>query len=80
MYTDNAWHYVPNADPSWTMEDIDRGLAKFSPLNRVGLPEDVSRVVAFLAGSESEWINGTYPAFPGCARILASRTDIGLAF
>ncbi|MCJ1362115.1 Arp2/3 complex subunit, actin nucleation center [Acarospora aff. strigata] len=58
MYTDNAWHYVPGADPSWSMEAIDQGLANFSPLKRVGVPEDVSRVVAFLAGPESEWING----------------------
>lgn len=60
MYTDNAWHYVPGADPSWPMEAIDEGLANFSPLKRVGLPQDVSRVVAFIAGPESEWINGKF--------------------
>ena len=58
MYTDNAWHYVPGGDPSMPVEIIDQGLANLSPLKRVGLPEDVSRVVAFLAGSESEWVNG----------------------
>ena len=46
----------------WThsapMEIIDEGLANFSPLKRLGLPENVSRVVASSARPESEWING----------------------
>ncbi len=36
---------------------IDR-MAKMNPLERLGQPEDIARVVAFLAGSESGWING----------------------
>ncbi|MCJ1341446.1 Arp2/3 complex subunit, actin nucleation center [Bachmanniomyces sp. S44760] len=58
MYTENAWHYVPGADPSWPVEAIDRGLANFCPLRRVGVPDDVAKVIAFLAGPDSEWING----------------------
>lgn len=40
-----------------TQELIDR-MAKMNPLERLGQPEDIARVVAFLAGSESGWING----------------------
>ncbi len=32
--------------------------AGFSPLNRVGKPEEVASVVAFLAGPESSWMTG----------------------
>jgi 3-oxoacyl-[acyl-carrier protein] reductase len=32
--------------------------AAFSPMNRVGKPEEVANVVAFLASSESSWMTG----------------------
>ncbi|QWW66926.1 SDR family oxidoreductase [Rhizobium sp. WYJ-E13] len=38
-------------------ELIDR-LAKANPLERLGTPEDIAGVVAFLAGSDGAWING----------------------
>jgi 3-oxoacyl-[acyl-carrier protein] reductase len=38
-------------------ELIDR-MAKMNPLERLGQPDDVARVVAFLAGPEGAWING----------------------
>jgi 3-oxoacyl-[acyl-carrier protein] reductase len=38
-------------------EVIDR-FAKLPPLERLGTPEDVAGVVAFLAGPDSAWING----------------------
>lgn len=60
MYTENSWHYVPGGYPGMPMETIDQGLANFSPLKRVGVPQDVARVVAFLAGPESEWVNGKF--------------------
>lgn len=37
---------------------IDKGLASVCSLGRVGVPKDIGRVVSFLAGPESEWING----------------------
>ena len=64
MYTENSWHYVPGGHPGMDMESIDRGLANFSPLKRVGVPQDVARVVAFLAGPESEWVNGKFEFGP----------------
>jgi 3-oxoacyl-[acyl-carrier protein] reductase len=33
-------------------------LAKLSPLERLGQPEDIANVVAFLAGPDGAWING----------------------
>ena len=33
-------------------------MAKMPPLERLGTPEDIANVVAFLAGPDSGWING----------------------
>ncbi|KAA0700821.1 SDR family NAD(P)-dependent oxidoreductase [Neorhizobium sp. P12A] len=38
-------------------ELIDR-LAKANPLERLGTPEDIASVVAFLAGPDGAWVNG----------------------
>ena len=38
-------------------EVIDR-LAKLTPLERLGQPEDIANIVAFLAGPNGGWING----------------------
>jgi 3-oxoacyl-[acyl-carrier protein] reductase len=38
-------------------ELVDR-MAKMNPLERLGQPEDIARVVAFLAGPEGAWVNG----------------------
>ncbi|MBR8315314.1 SDR family oxidoreductase [Burkholderia dolosa] len=40
-----------------TPELIDR-LAKLNPLERLGQPDDIAAVVAFLAGPDGAWING----------------------
>ncbi|WOF21659.1 SDR family oxidoreductase [Microbacterium betulae] len=40
-----------------TPEQID-ALAKNPPLERLGTPEDISNVVAFLAGPDGHWVNG----------------------
>ncbi|OZI35997.1 3-ketoacyl-ACP reductase [Bordetella genomosp. 1] len=39
-------------------EEQVRGFAQMSPLERLGQPEDIAGVVAFLAGPDSGWING----------------------
>ena len=38
-------------------ELVDR-LAKLAPLERLGQPDDIAAVVAFLAGPDGAWING----------------------
>ncbi|MGV9904744.1 SDR family oxidoreductase [Streptomyces sp. NPDC003388] len=40
-----------------TDDEVDR-LAKTPPLQRLGTPEDIARVVAFLAGPQGHWVNG----------------------
>jgi 3-oxoacyl-[acyl-carrier protein] reductase len=40
-----------------TQEQID-GLAKVPPLERLGTPEDIAGVVAFLSGPDGHWVNG----------------------
>ncbi|WP_043615117.1 SDR family oxidoreductase [Ensifer sp. ZNC0028] len=40
-----------------SQELLDR-MAKMNPLERLGEPEDIARVVSFLAGPEGAWVNG----------------------
>ncbi|KAF7915393.1 hypothetical protein BELL_0412g00100 [Botrytis elliptica] len=58
MYEQNAWHYVPGGFEGMDVDIIDKGLASVCSLGRVGVPQDIGRVVSFLAGPESEWVNG----------------------
>jgi len=62
MFAENARKYVPpGADP-------EEALSAMTPLNRVGYPEDIARVVAFLASEDGEWVNGqTIVCSGGCA-------------
>jgi 3-oxoacyl-[acyl-carrier protein] reductase len=38
-------------------DDLIRELAHLAPLERIGTPEDVAGVVAFLAGRDGRWVN-----------------------
>lgn len=51
-------------------------MAEHCPLKRCAVPEDVARVVAFLASDDGGWVNGTlsHIAFP--TTILLTR-EIG---
>lgn len=40
-----------------SQEQVDT-LAKVPPLERLGTPDDIARVVSFLAGPDGHWING----------------------
>ncbi|MEV4422945.1 SDR family oxidoreductase [Patulibacter sp. NPDC049589] len=40
-----------------TQDQVDQ-LAKVPPLERLGTPEDIASVVAFLAGPDGRWVNG----------------------
>jgi 3-oxoacyl-[acyl-carrier protein] reductase len=39
-------------------EEQIQSFAKMPPLERLGQPEDIARIVAFLAGPDSAWVNG----------------------
>lgn len=54
MYEKNAHLY---RDPNSTLS-VDEQMNKFSPLGRVGTPEDIANVVAFLVSDEGGWITG----------------------
>jgi len=43
-----------SANPGQTFEDV----VAHTALKRLGQPEDIARVVAFLAGPDSGWITG----------------------
>lgn len=58
MFDANSWHYTPGGTPDMGRDVTAKGLAGLCPLGRVGVPQDVARVVAWLATEESEWING----------------------
>ena len=42
----------------WMTDELEQDLAAKIPFGRVGTPEDVSRLVAFLVGDEGRWITG----------------------
>ncbi|MBZ7924769.1 SDR family oxidoreductase [Ensifer adhaerens] len=39
-------------------DELIERMAKMNPLERLGTPEDIASVVAFLAGPDGKWING----------------------
>jgi 3-oxoacyl-[acyl-carrier protein] reductase len=39
-------------------EEQIQSFAKMAPLERLGQPEDIARVVTFLVGPEAAWVNG----------------------
>lgn len=45
-------------DSGWMSDDLKRELAMRFPLGRIGQPEDVGRLVAFLASEAGGWITG----------------------
>lgn len=51
--TDTDGHRAVNPDPGMR----DR-IAEMTPMGRLGRPEDIANVVAFLAGTDSRWVTG----------------------
>jgi len=58
MFAENAWHYIPGAGPDFPKDKIEKLMAENCPMGRCALPEDVAKVVAFLASADSGWVNG----------------------
>ncbi|KAL4892275.1 hypothetical protein BDV59DRAFT_202785 [Aspergillus ambiguus] len=69
MWRDNAWRYAPGCNHESPVVEIEKALAVGSPLKRCGLPEDIGRVVSFLACPDSEWVNGQVIPVNGGANI-----------
>ncbi|KAK3681346.1 hypothetical protein B0T22DRAFT_304434 [Podospora appendiculata] len=66
MFHAVSQHYIPGGD-KYTPEERQQMAAFASPLHRNGYPEDIARVVAFLAGKEAEWVNGKVITLDGGA-------------
>jgi 3-oxoacyl-[acyl-carrier protein] reductase len=45
-------------DSGWMTEEIRQELLPRFPMGRIGQPEDVARLIAFLASDEATWITG----------------------
>lgn len=58
MFTQFAWRYIPGGRADLPAEVIERGMEENCPLGRCAVPEDVARVVAFLASEDGGWVNG----------------------
>ena len=41
-------------------EEMKRAVARATPLRRLGVPEDIGGVVAFLASDQARWVTGQY--------------------
>ncbi len=54
------WRKRLGVDPVWARYE-----GCYTPSGRLGTPDDVARVVAFLAGSDSAWVNGAEVAVDG---------------
>jgi NAD(P)-dependent dehydrogenase (short-subunit alcohol dehydrogenase family) len=57
MYVDAARKYIPGSE-DWSDEKVEEAVSQWSPLGRVGVPEDISRVMAFLVSEDGGWMNG----------------------
>jgi tetrahydroxynaphthalene reductase len=72
MYHAVCKEYIPGGD-KMNNDQVDEYAATWSPMNRVGQPIDIARVVCFLASQDGEWVNGkvigigTFPLSPRAA-------------
>jgi NAD(P)-dependent dehydrogenase (short-subunit alcohol dehydrogenase family) len=66
VYVEAARKYVPGSE-DWSDEKLEQSLADWCPLGRVGIPEDISRVCAFLVSEEGAWMNGQVLTIAGGA-------------
>lgn len=57
MYSVNGPHYVAGSG-NMSEGEIEAALSKWSPLGRVGIPEDVAGIVVLLANPLSQWLTG----------------------
>jgi NAD(P)-dependent dehydrogenase (short-subunit alcohol dehydrogenase family) len=63
MALEAGWRYIPGATPDWTMDQIEAHVNKWTPLGRIGTPQDIAKVVRFLCTEDGAWMNGTCQSF-----------------
>jgi len=66
MFAKNSKNYVPKGASTDPVE-VEKAIAGWTPLGRVGTPEDVARVVCFLASDDGYWVNGQIITISGGA-------------
>ena len=57
MYRASARSYFPD-NAKLSDDQVDQMVATSTPLQRVGIPSDVARVVAFLCSDDAVWLTG----------------------
>ena len=58
MAADVGYKYIPAADASWTIDDIEKFVSARTPMGRMAYPVDIARVVGFLASDDAGWVSG----------------------
>jgi len=66
MYHAVCREYIPGGE-KLNDDEVDEYAKTWSPLDRVGLPIDIARVVCFLASQDGEWVNGKVIGIDGAA-------------
>ncbi|KAK4959681.1 Elsinochrome reductase 1 [Elasticomyces elasticus] len=66
MYHAVCKEYIPGGE-KMSNDEVDEYAATWSPMNRVGQPIDIARVVCFLASQDGEWVNGKVIGIDGAA-------------
>ena len=58
MAADVGFKYIPSANETWTMADIEHFVSSRTPMKRMAEPADIARVVGFLASEDAGWVSG----------------------
>jgi tetrahydroxynaphthalene reductase len=66
MYHQVCREYIPGGD-KLSDDEVDEYAKTWSPMQRVGQPIDIARVVGFLASQDGEWVNGKVIGIDGAA-------------
>jgi 3-oxoacyl-[acyl-carrier protein] reductase len=45
-------------DTGWMSSELRKSLRHSAPMGRLGMPEDVARLIVFLASKEAQWVTG----------------------
>ncbi len=56
IYAEHARNYIAGSE-NWSDEKVEEVATHFGLLGRIGVPSDVSRVVAFLVSEDGTWMN-----------------------